>query len=144
MQKTVRKEVVRLTIAEKWAVMTYMIEARCVLNTNGAITPRMQWTQIAKEINAQKIIKRDINSTHIPDVITTYEQICALTKNMPFQTPQDTVVADQLAIKLEEANNTIEGYKQLNVTLAQTIEGYKKLLHKITQIIPAEIFGMKV
>lgn len=144
MQKSVRKEVVRLTLAEKWAVMTYMIENRCVLNTDGVIAPRMQWTQIAKEVNGQKVITREINSTHIPDVIATYVQICALTKNMPFQTPQDTVVADQLSAKLEQANKDIESYKTIQTNMVQVIESYKKLLHKITQIIPAEIFGMKV
>lgn len=144
MQKSARKEVVRLSLGEKWAVITYMIENRCVVNTDGVITPRMQWTQIAKEVNSQKIVTREVKANHIPDVIDTYIQICAITKNMPFQTPQDTVAADQLSAKLEQANKDIESHKVIQSTMAQIIENYKEILHKITQIIPAEIFGMKV
>jgi len=138
-----RKSPVRLTLENKWKIASFCIENRNVVNVDGEILFRVQATQTAKEINAANLVGTNITGYHVSDAIDTYKRICEMTKQMPFQTPQDSVKEDKLVAEVTAKNLEIE---RLNLTVkanADEVCKVRSTLHKITQLIPAEIYGMK-
>lgn len=132
-----RKSPVRLTLEEKWAIVSYCIEHRNIINHDGEILYRVQQAQTAKEVNQQKVVSREVTGHHVSDAIDTCKRICFLTKNMPFQTPQDSVNEDilkaeitTLKLKLGEQIKETANQASRVYALTRVIQGVKDSLAK--------------
>lgn len=139
-----RKSPVRLTLDEQWKIACFLIENRNVLRIENETIVRVAHTQSARECNSQKVIPdKELSPSHMQGSLDTYFKICELTKTMPFQTPQDTVECDRLKVEVAKRGQEITSLTQ---TIDSHIISYKEImhvLHKISQIIPAKVFGMK-
>lgn len=133
-----RKTPARLSLSEKWAVAKYCIENRNVLRINGEFVARVAYTQTAREINRDTslIPDKEVTAAIIQDCMQAYKTVCELTENMPFQTPLETVEADQLKIKLAQMEGVIGGLTDQAVQREETITKLKETLGKISRLIP--------
>jgi hypothetical protein len=139
-----RKSPVRLTLENKWKIATYCIENRNIVNVDGEILFRVQATTTAKEINAANLVGTNVTGYHVTDAVDTYRRICEMTKQMPFQSPQDSVREDVLVAQLKQKEQEIEELKLRIDTQSLGNKEVMVVLHKISQLIPAHVFGMKV
>lgn len=138
-----RKTATRLSLENKWKIAQYCIENRVVVNTVGEILFRVQASVAAREINAANIVENTINSYHVIDSMDFYKRVCDMTKQMPFQTPQDSVREDQLVAQVKVQEEKIATLNNVvTVTSGKLNEALDKL-HEISKIIPAECFGIK-
>jgi hypothetical protein len=140
---TERKSPVRLTLENKWKIASFCIENRNVVNVDGEILFRVQATQTAKEINQANLVGTNITGYHVSDAIDTYKRICEMTKQMPFQTPQDSVREDQLIAQVARKEAEVKEWAQKVAEHAVKVNDLMNVLHKISQLIPVNVFGMK-
>lgn len=140
-----RKSPVRLNLEEQWKIACFLIENRNILRIEDEVIVRVSYTQSAKECNNQKIVVgKELSASHMQGSLETYFKICELTKSMPFQTPQDTTVeCDRLKVEIAKKENEVREWAQKSAEHSVRINELSNVLHKISQLIPANIFGMK-
>lgn len=157
-----------LTSKQKWAIATYCIENRNVIQdidpkniVKGKFYPYSIWrvriSDTAKEINKQQLI---VNDKCLPEPtpqqivigVEFYNEICEVTQHHPEPKPiQETVEMDQLKITNKRLETDIKemsaNYQKLDTLYKDNLVKFKdmqKILKQITQIIPAWVYSSKV
>lgn len=139
-----RKSPVRLNVEEQWKIACFLIENRNILRIENETIVRVAHTQSARECNSQNIIPdKELSASHMQGSLDTYFKICELTKSMPFQTPQDTVECDRLKVQVAKKEREIIEWADKSAEHLSKVNELSNTLHKISQLIPANIFGMK-
>lgn len=152
-----------LSNKERWAIATYCIENRCVIQDvhaypkdgpQPAFIPFTLWRVKKKNVCVE--IKNDcdglkISEHHLNQSIEFYNEVCELTGKYPVIPPiEDTVEKDMLTVENKRLKNDIkeitEEYTKLKTaynTLTKTCSGYFSSLKEMAKLIPADCFGVK-
>lgn len=164
MKVDTKRKQVYLTNSQKYEIASFCIENRNVIQD---IDPRIEiekdkfypytiWrvkqSHTAKEFNDKMgAMWPTISTHHIVASIEFFNEICELTGRLPEpKAVQETVEMDMLKIENVKLSNLVavqnkqaEENAKLTVALTEKISKYQEALHRITQCIPAEVFGLK-